>query len=285
MTIPSAQLYPQSNEIQQTKICNCNTCAHGGISQSVENFYVAKKGSQRRLNQCKTCIRKDHKLAADRARLNRIDPPKEKVCCRRSCSHNGALQPIAHFYKRFNVRSGVYGACKTCIDNGIRKWRNNHQEYDKARCNKWYKENLKHCKEYAHQTEIDPKYKNNRQWTKARWVAYTVSRCRKRASEKNLPFNIDGSDLVPLPEFCPVFAVRLDYNAGPEKRIHAAVDKIIPSLGYVKGNVRIISNAANWAKLNGIGDIVVVKRRLEKKPAVEQPYLFLDFKRQYEAAD
>lgn len=68
--------------------------------------------------------------------------------------------------------------------------------------------------------------------------------------KNDIPFTIDFSELD-QPEFCPVFGVRLNYVAnekGNRKPIRASIDKIVPELGYVSGNVKIISEQANRLK-------------------------------------
>jgi hypothetical protein len=67
----------------------------------------------------------------------------------------------------------------------------------------------------------------------------------------------------------------LIYDGSGDRRCWASVDKIIPSVGYVSGNVRIISMAANMAKLDGIGDILQLKPAPKSKPPIpDYPFLF-----------
>lgn len=75
-------------------------------------------------------------------------------------------------------------------------------------------------------------------------------RAKSRAKEKSLPFNIVPSDIV-IPEVCPVFGYPLivhtqsgGWNDSP------SLDRIIPELGYVKGNIQVISGLANRMKAN-----------------------------------
>lgn len=72
---------------------------------------------------------------------------------------------------------------------------------------------------------------------------------KHRAKVQNLPFNLELEDIV-IPELCPVFGTPLVCNAGQGGAKHdsPSLDKIIPELGYVKGNVQIISNLANVMK-------------------------------------
>lgn len=74
---------------------------------------------------------------------------------------------------------------------------------------------------------------------------------KSRAKKKGLPFNITVEDII-VPEYCPVLKIKLEANGGTggAKRNSPSLDRIIPELGYVKGNVQVISNAANLLKGN-----------------------------------
>ena len=69
---------------------------------------------------------------------------------------------------------------------------------------------------------------------------------KKRAAKVGIPFNIKSSDLF-LPDVCPVLGVRLEV-ASDDYRCRPSLDRLVPSLGYVKGNVRVISYRANTIK-------------------------------------
>lgn len=78
-----------------------------------------------------------------------------------------------------------------------------------------------------------------------------VHRCQVRAKEKQLPFDITWQDLQSLyVDNCPLLEIPLDWNTcATGRNDHTpSVDKIIPELGYVKGNIRIVSNLANMMK-------------------------------------
>ncbi len=73
---------------------------------------------------------------------------------------------------------------------------------------------------------------------------------RKRAKEKGVPFLLTEADLT-IPEFCPVFGWRMEVGVGQRTDKSPSLDRIIPELGYVKGNVRVISWRANRLKADG----------------------------------
>lgn len=85
----------------------------------------------------------------------------------------------------------------------------------------------------------------------SRTLAYHMLKgAYNRAVKEGLPFNLELSDIA-IPEFCPVFGVRLNTKAGQDRESAPSLDKIIPELGYVKGNIRVISGRANRIKNDG----------------------------------
>lgn len=71
-------------------------------------------------------------------------------------------------------------------------------------------------------------------------------RARKRARLNNLPFSLTVYDIPDIPSHCPVLGieVRSNTSAGPIDS-SPSIDRLIPSMGYVPGNIRIICNRAN----------------------------------------
>lgn len=70
------------------------------------------------------------------------------------------------------------------------------------------------------------------------------SKCKK----KNIPFDITSDDIM-IPDRCPVLDIELQFNEGLGSNDSSpSIDRIIPSLGYVKGNVLVVSRRANKIK-------------------------------------
>lgn len=75
------------------------------------------------------------------------------------------------------------------------------------------------------------------------------SGARQRADVAGLPFSISVDDIV-IPDRCPVLDIVLTPTPKGSGRMDAApsIDRIKPSLGYVPGNVVVISWRANQIK-------------------------------------
>lgn len=72
---------------------------------------------------------------------------------------------------------------------------------------------------------------------------------KKRAEKAHVLFNLDFSEFPEIPETCPVLGIPLQFNhqSGPCAN-SPTLDRIVPALGYVKGNIKVISHRANTIK-------------------------------------
>lgn len=71
---------------------------------------------------------------------------------------------------------------------------------------------------------------------------------KSRAKERGIEFNLDISDIV-IPELCPILNIPLFKNKnGVQSNNSPSLDRINPKLGYIKGNVKVISAKANRLK-------------------------------------
>lgn len=89
---------------------------------------------------------------------------------------------------------------------------------------------------------------------------------KKRAKARNVPFDISPDDIV-IPEYCPVLGIKLSLNRGGGfKPSSPSVDRRIPALGYVKGNIRVISYRANEVKRDAtLEELKLVVRFLQEE--------------------
>jgi hypothetical protein len=70
--------------------------------------------------------------------------------------------------------------------------------------------------------------------------------CKSRSKKNGIPFDLDVQyvqELLNESDTCPLLGVKYD-----EGRYMPSLDKIIPELGYVKGNVWVVSYRANAIK-------------------------------------
>lgn len=123
----------------------------------------------------------------------------------------------------------------------MREWKRAHKGSVNKTSQKWKDANRALVrtreKERAHRrADTGPGYR-------ALWL----NSIRLRAKKKGLPFNITIGDLV-FPEICPVLGIPIKARSGSFSDNSPSLDRTIPALGYVKGNVVIMSYRANRIK-------------------------------------
>lgn len=138
----------------------------------------------------------------------------EKQC--RSCN---TIKQLSDFHKNKNSKDGYHSICKSCANK---------------RASNWVSANL--------QKVVDNKRLRRKDIRKS-----LIEAAQNRARMKNLPINITIDDIV-VPEFCPILKIKIEKSSGKAKANSPSLDRIIPSLGYVKGNIQVISNKANSMK-------------------------------------
>lgn len=91
---------------------------------------------------------------------------------------------------------------------------------------------------------------NNFSWPyeKARDIFYTR---RQQVKDLEIAWTIGPHDLE-WPETCPLLGIPLNYTKGQGRTDNSpSIDRIVPHLGYIPGNVIVISWRANRIKNNG----------------------------------
>ncbi len=113
----------------------------------------------------------------------------------------------------------------------LAKWRAKNPEKVKEMAAKWASENPE--KKKAH----------NDRWAAKNPEKYLLMGAKRRSKRQNLPFSLTTEDII-IPDKCPVLGTPFE-RCTPYA---ASIDRIIPSLGYVSGNVKVISRRANIIK-------------------------------------
>jgi hypothetical protein len=96
---------------------------------------------------------------------------------------------------------------------------------------------------------LDKGAKRRRDLQKQHPAYWMYANSKRRAQEFNLPFTISLSD-IELPEYCPVLGIKLEHGAGKIQDASPTLDRIVPELGYVCGNIIVMSRRANRLKNN-----------------------------------
>lgn len=96
--------------------------------------------------------------------------------------------------------------------------------------------------------------KNHPEWNskqvarrKANPERLVFDRVQAKAKKLGIPFNLSLKDIF-IPKHCPILGIELTAPGAGQTEASPSVDRLKPSLGYVSGNVWIISNRANRLK-------------------------------------
>lgn len=83
-----------------------------------------------------------------------------------------------------------------------------------------------------------------------------TSKARRRAKDKGFPFDLTSQYIMSIAEdVCPVFGTELCWERGNGFSPNSpTLDRIVPELGYVEGNVAVISMRANAIKQDATPD-------------------------------
>ena len=165
-------------------------------------------------------------------------------------------------------RSVANRSCLQCNRDAALAWRAQNLELDRENCRQWYKKNKERAKQWKRDwiTENPERYKERRK----KWRSSPSSRAREMiasskwaAKKKCIPYDIDRAWLMPKLEsgICELTGIPFQLEPlddGRQNPYTASLDRIVPSKGYVKGNVRVILWALN-AAFNSYGEEIYAK--------------------------
>ena len=83
-------------------------------------------------------------------------------------------------------------------------------------------------------------------WRQRNPEATALIKAKSRAKAKGIPFNLAPGDIPPKPTSCPCCGRSENRERG--NRGNLSLDRIIPALGYVKGNVQWLCRRCNTIK-------------------------------------
>lgn len=104
-----------------------------------------------------------------------------------------------------------------------------------------------------HERRDDAELARMRETTKRRYSSdrrlSLFEGAKRRAKLEGLPFSITIDDII-IPEVCPVLGIPIQVGLPANSPGLPSLDKFIPELGYVPGNITVISLRANSIKKN-----------------------------------
>ena len=173
-----------------------------------------------------------------------------------NCKNCGP-KPDTEFYLKDGKPAGSY--CKNCISernktlyketnrDRVKAWRAANPEEYKAqvqRSKAVQKKRMQEDKEYGDLVR-SKKMENARK----NYAGTILGRARLRAQKLGIPFDLVKED-IKVPDICPLLGITLEFGTKENYMFTPSLDRIEPSKGYVKSNVRVISMLANTMKSN-----------------------------------
>lgn len=125
----------------------------------------------------------------------------------------------------------------------------------RLRNRKWRAANLEKVRETGREW-----HRKNRDLVQSRHASdprrRLLSEARKRAKKRGLTFNVELDDIV-VPENCPLLGIPLRAAKGLATPNSPSLDRILNNLGYIKGNVIVVSMLANACKNQLCADDII----------------------------
>lgn len=162
---------------------------------------------------------------------------------KKKCKGCKSVDNIPNFIRNYKERQ----TCNKCADR-------------KKTTHKIYYENskdYKHAYYIANKDKISARHRT-KEWRTQNNIARRRHRienmpnfllywAKQRAKAKNIQFDLTVTDIV-IPVNCPILGIKLEIGKGKMHANSPSLDRIIPELGYVRGNVCVISYRANSIK-------------------------------------
>lgn len=206
------------NEKESLKIQNLKRCAKCKIVKDIDKFHGRINSKH---SVCKECNKLDQQLR----RNKNTNKDFSLVNAEKRCEICREVKKLENFCRHIN---GYYRSyCKVCYETRIsaEKHEQDITSKEKRRANE------------------RSKYRKNPKL--AMWRS-----AKARAKKQNVPFSITLDDII-IPEYCPILGIKIISGIGNSTNNSPTLDKIIPKLGYVRGNIKVISWRANALKRDG----------------------------------
>lgn len=138
----------------------------------------------------------------------------------------------------------------------LAEWRKKNRDHLRTLHQDWSAKNKEHLKEYRSQPHVREQQREaSRRYRTNNPVGKMLAIAKQAAKRKGIPFDLTKDDVV-IPEFCPALGILLHKKErlGPNT---PSLDRIVPALGYVKGNVIVVSLLANRIKTDATAEQIL----------------------------
>ena len=134
-----------------------------------------------------------------------------------------------------------------------KKYAEDHVEECRIWRQKWYLENQQRVLELRRKNYNLDKIRERR---KTYPEKHLFQSAKARARRSGVEFEIIEADVI-IPEFCPVYGMRLTKEGHARKEHSPSLDRIDPTKGYIRDNIWVISWKANRLKSNASAEDIM----------------------------
>ena len=173
------------------------------------------------------------------------------------CSRCGTVKQFEEFAVHNREKDGRQSWCKVCKSSQKKEkysYLNDTSNPRKGVCLNCGEEfllltkNRKYCSNNCKSLWNEGSVKR-KEWKSLNAEKQMLYRIKFHAKAKGIPFELQVSDII-IPEKCPVLGITLERGKDRASDNSPSLDKINPALGYIPGNVRVLSQRANLLKSN-----------------------------------
>lgn len=129
-----------------------------------------------------------------------------------------------------------------------------------SRMRSGYSAKCKACLRAANRRIIDADRDKHNEARRAKFAedgrTQMLMNARQRAKARGVPCTITVEDIV-VPRVCPALGMALQRGTGAPTSASPSLDCVNPALGYVPGNVEVLSQLANRIKSNATPEEVL----------------------------
>lgn len=195
------------------------------------------------------------------------------------CTKCGLEKDESEFSRHVGQKDGLRTSCRACTSEYTRAWRAANPDKAKAIARKWKAANREVVKVSAQEWRAtNPEMIKGYRVRAARKVyedpvakaQKMISSSKVRAKKQGIPHSVSYKDLVPIPSVCPVLGTPMSLSGAPINDDMASLDRINNNMGYVPGNVAVISRRANAIKRDATIEELELVLAYMKRHAVQQ---------------
>lgn len=104
------------------------------------------------------------------------------------------------------------------------------------------------------------------------WIGRPLKNAKARSKQFGVPFDLDHQYLLSIwTGRCAVFGTELHISQTHSIDDQATLDRIVPSLGYVRGNVAFLSNRANRIKNDATAEQIMQVAQWLLRAGTQEP--------------